>query len=60
MLVSIEAGITDGWQKFTGRDGLNIGINSFGESAPGKIVAEHFGLTADSIVRKIRLKLKED
>ena len=35
LLVSIEAGITDGWQKFTGRYGLYIGINTFGESAPG-------------------------
>ena len=60
LLVSIEAGITDGWQKFTGRNGLNIGINSFGESAPGKVVAKHFGLTAKNITEKINSRLKEN
>ena len=29
LLVSVEAGITDGWQKYTGRFGLNIGINTY-------------------------------
>ena len=53
LLVSIEAGITDGWQKYTGRNGLNIGINTFGESAPGTDVAEHFGLTPEKIFNKI-------
>tara|TARA_B100001094_G_scaffold249033_1_gene246235 strand:+ start:1976 stop:3967 length:1992 start_codon:yes stop_codon:yes gene_type:complete len=53
LLVSIEAGITDGWQKYTGRFGLNIGINTFGESAPGKEVAEHFGITTDNVYNKI-------
>ena len=57
LLVSIESGITDGWQKFTGRFGLNIGINSFGESGPGAEVAEHFGITPDSIFNKIIKKL---
>jgi len=60
LLVSIEAGITDGWQKFTGRNGLNIGINTFGESAPGKAVAEHFGLIAEAVTNKINSKLKEN
>ena len=60
LLVSIEAGITDGWQKFTGRFGLNIGIDTFGESGPGFEVANHFGITTESIVKRIkdRLSLK--
>ena len=53
LLVSIEAGITDGWQKFTGRNGLNIGINTFGESGPGVDVANHFGITVDNLYQKI-------
>lgn len=57
LLVSVEAGITNGWQKYTGRFGLNIGINTYGESAPGKEVAEHFGLTSESIYKKIINKL---
>ncbi len=55
--VSIEAGITMGWERFTGLDGLNIGINSFGESAPGKDVANHFGLNSESVIEKILEKL---
>jgi len=51
--VSIEAGVTDGWQKYTSNTGLNIGIDSFGESGPGKDVAESLGLDVDSITKKI-------
>tara|TARA_B100001142_G_scaffold330075_1_gene396048 strand:+ start:1215 stop:3203 length:1989 start_codon:yes stop_codon:yes gene_type:complete len=51
--VSIEAGITQGWQKYTGNKALNIGINRFGESAPGKEVANFFGLNVNSIKQKI-------
>ena len=57
LLVSVEAGITDGWQKYTGRFGLNIGINSFGESGPGSEVANYFGITTDSIVDKIKERM---
>ena len=53
LLVSIEAGITDGWQKYTGRKGLNIGINTFGESGPGVDVAKHFGITVDNLYNQI-------
>ena len=59
LLVSIEAGITQGWQKFTGINGLNIGIDTFGESAPGKEVASHFGLICDPIVEKISKKIEK-
>ncbi len=57
LLVSIEAGVTQGWERFTGRNGLNIGINTFGESAPGKEVADHFGLTPEKIVTKIQERI---
>jgi len=55
--VSVEAGITSGWEKYTGRNGLNIGINTFGESAPGNDVAKHFGLTPNQVYEKIKNKL---
>ena len=51
--VSIEAGVTQGWQKYTGNNALNIGIDRFGESAPGKEVADFFGLNVNSIKQKI-------
>ena len=60
--ISIEAGITQGWEKYTGNstsNSLNIGINTFGESAPGKDVAEHFGLTSEAIIDTILSKLEK-
>lgn len=51
--VSIEAGVTLGWQRFTGIDGLNIGVDTFGLSAPGDALAEHFGLTPSQVAERI-------
>ncbi|MGB0646554.1 MAG: transketolase [Bradymonadia bacterium] len=51
--VSIEAGVTLPWAKFTGLDGLNIGIDTFGASAPASVLAEQFGLTTDAVTAKI-------
>lgn len=56
--VSIEAGITTGWEHYTGLNGINIGINTFGESAPGNEVAEHFGIIPEKIADRIRNQLK--
>ncbi len=50
--VSIEAGVTLGWQKYVG-DGLTIGIDSFGASAPIEALFDHFGLTVEKIVPQI-------
>jgi transketolase len=55
--VSIEAGSTFGWERYTGRDGLNIGIDSFGASAPADDLFAHFGFTAAAIVPQILNKL---
>jgi transketolase len=54
MKVSLEAGITMGWDKYIGPNGLAIGIDHFGASAPGKDLAEEFGFTADQVEQKIR------
>ena len=51
--VSIEAGTTYGWERYTGTDGMQFGINRFGASAPASDLFEKFGLTADAIVPKI-------
>jgi transketolase len=51
--VSIEAGTTFGWSDITGANGLHIGIDRFGASAPGKVLMEHFGFSAQKIVPKI-------
>lgn len=56
--VSIEAGVTLGWQRYTGNDGLNIGLDSFGASAPAEDLYDYFGFSVDRIVDKIQAKLK--
>ena len=57
LIVSVEAGSTFGWQRYTGNDGLNIGIDSFGGSAPAKDLFAHFGFTPEAITTKITNKL---
>ena len=59
MKISMEAGIIHGWEKYIGPNGLSIGINHFGASAPGKNLAEEFGFTAEQVEVKIRDHLKE-
>ena len=56
-VVSIEAGTTFGWERYTGRDGLRFGIDSFGASAPIDALYEHFGLTAGQIAPQIIARL---
>jgi transketolase len=48
--VSIEAGVTLGWQKYTGAYGVNIGIDKFGASAPYERIYEEYGLTAAAVI----------
>ncbi|RMD83855.1 MAG: transketolase [Candidatus Dadabacteria bacterium] len=52
--VSIEAGVTTGWERFTGHRGLNIGWDSFGASAPGKVLAEKFGFSPEQVAERIK------
>jgi transketolase len=53
-VVSIEAASTFGWERFTGLDGLNIGLNHFGASAPYKVLADKFGFTPEGVVEQIK------
>jgi transketolase len=48
--ISIEAGSTLGWSRYTGDSGANIGIDHYGASAPGKIIYDKFGITAQNVV----------
>jgi transketolase len=57
LIVSIEAGSTLGWERYTGRSGINIGIDTFGASAPAEDLFAHFGFTAEAIVPQIVNKL---
>ncbi len=51
--VAIEAGVTDFWKKYVGLDGLALGVDTFGESAPAKNVFEYFGLTEQNLKKVI-------
>ena len=53
-VVSIEAGSTFGWERFVGLEGLTIGLDHFGSSAPYKVLAEKFGFTPQGIVDQIK------
>ena len=58
-IVTLEAGSVVPWQKYIKNKGVNIGIDSFGESAPYNDVYSHFGLTEDKITNYIQKKLRE-
>ena len=48
--IAVEAGIRQGWDGLIGREGGFIGMDSFGASAPGVKLFDHFGITTDAIV----------
>jgi transketolase len=56
--VAVEAGVTDYWRKYVGAvdsaHGAVVGIDRFGESAPGPELFKHFGFTAESVVAAVR------
>lgn len=58
-LVSVEAGVTHGWRALTGDKGLNIGIDTWGVSAPGPVLADYFGLSPKKIAGSVTAWLKE-
>ena len=51
--VSIESGVSFGWSKWIGFDGIAISIETFGESAPQSDLAAEFGFTVDSILDRL-------
>jgi len=52
--IAVEAGVTDFWRKYVGLDGAVVGIDTFGESAPGGVLMEHFGFTVDNVVKTVK------
>jgi len=56
--VSVEAGTTFGWERYTGLHGLRIGIDRFGVSAPASDAYEFFGITPEKVASKILERLK--
>ena len=52
--LSVEAGISQGWERWVGDSGESISIERFGASAPYKFIFENFGFTVDNIINRAR------
>lgn len=52
--ISMEAGVTPGWERYVGLEGRALGIDRFGASAPGATALERFGFTAEHVVKAAR------
>jgi transketolase len=52
--VAVEAGVSDYWRKYVGLEGGVVGIDTFGESAPGGDVMKHFGFTVENVVKNVK------
>jgi transketolase len=50
--ISIEAGASLGWERWVGDEGIIIGLDRFGASAPGDQVMKQFGFSVDNVVEK--------
>lgn len=52
--IAVEAGSPQGWDRYVGMQGRIIGVSTFGASAPGQIVMEHYGFTVENICTNAR------
>jgi transketolase len=52
--VAVEAGVSDFWRKYVGLEGAVIGIDRYGESAPGPELFKYFGFTVDNVVAAVK------
>jgi transketolase len=56
--IAMEAGIKLGWEHYVGLDGVVIGIDRFGASAPAKVLYEKFGVTAEHVIKAAKKLMK--
>ena len=59
LIVTIEAGSVQSWQKYIGKDGISVGIDKFGKSAPYKEIFHDLNLTSNKITSLIQEKLRK-
>ncbi|MCA9520131.1 MAG: transketolase [Myxococcales bacterium] len=55
--VSIEAGVTLGWERYVGPEGEMIGVDAFGASAPAERLIKEYGLSVDDVVARVRRRI---
>jgi len=48
--LAVEAGVSQGWERWVGDHGAVIAVDRFGASAPYKVIFEHYGLTVENVV----------
>jgi transketolase len=58
--VAVEAAVRQGWDSIIGSDGIFVGMDSFGASAPYQELYEQFGITPGNIVKKVIERLDAD
>ncbi len=58
--ISVEAGVAQGWEKWTGTDGKNISMIGYGASAPYLTLMEKFGFTVENVVKTARTLISGD
>lgn len=54
---AVEAGVPYGWSRYTGSEANVLGITTFGASAPGDVLMEKYGFTADNLAAKVKAAL---
>ena len=57
--VAVEAAHVDYWYKYVGLEGAVVGMTTFGESAPGNVLLEHFGITGSAVADKVQALLAD-
>jgi len=57
--VAVEAGLPMGWERYVGSNGAVVGISGFGASAPGALVLEKLGISADNVVKTVKSVLAD-
>ena len=53
--LAVEAGVSDLWRKYVGLEGVIVGIDRFGLSAPGDTVLSELGISVDNVVKQAAL-----
>ncbi|MCS4533064.1 transketolase [Neisseria montereyensis] len=57
--IAVEAGVSDGWYKYTGLNGAVVGLDRFGESAPAELLFKEFGFTIEHVVNTVKTVLEK-
>ncbi len=59
-IMAVEAGVGDCWDKFVGKHGAKVVMNSFGLSAPGDQALQHFGFSEKNIIKQLKNLIKKN